>query len=336
MLAGNFIDRLALRVSNWTLQGAHGRMHDKEFLEKEIVKWKTSPQRLMQVKGHLYYDNEHDILARKRTMIGDDGKLQVVDNLPNNLVIDNQYAKLVNQKVNYLLGQPFTIEGKNEQYIELLKGIFDKRFMRTLKSAGKDMLNSGIAWLYPYYDEDGKFTFRHFPGYEILPFWKDTEHTALEYAVRLYLVLGYEGTETVLIQKVEVYDLDGVHNFILDGGTLIPDIVNNENPDSFHVTAIDGKGKGQGFNWAKVPLIPLKYNESETPLLKKEKSLQDGINAMLSDFENNMQEDARNTILVLKNLDGTNLGEFRKNLATYGAVKVRYDGETKGGVESLE
>lgn len=57
---------------------------------------------------------------------------------------------------------------------------------------------------------------------------------------------------------------------------------------------------------------------------------------MLSDFENNMQEDARNTILVLKNYDGTNLGEFRKNLATYGAVKVRYDGETKGGVETLE
>ena len=92
----------------------------------------------------------------------------------------------------------------------------------------------------------------------------------------------------------------------------------------------------QGFNWAKVPLIPIKYNEQETPLLKKVKSLQDGINVMLSDFENNMQEDARNTILVLKNYDGQNLGEFRRNLATFGAVKVRYDGETKGGVETLE
>lgn len=90
------------------------------------------------------------------------------------------------------------------------------------------------------------------------------------------------------------------------------------------------------FNWQRVPLIPLKANEQETPLIKRVKSLQDGINVMLSDFENNMQEDARNTILVLKNYDGTNLGEFRKNLATYGAVKVRYDGDTKGGVETLE
>lgn len=32
-----------------------------------------------------------------------------------------------------------------------------------------------------------------------------------------------------------------------------------------------------------------------------------------------MEEDARNTILVLVNYDGENLGEFRKNLATYGA-----------------
>ena len=38
----------------------------------------------------------------------------------------------------------------------------------------------------------------------------------------------------------------------------------------------------------------------------------------------------------LKNYDGTNLGEFRKNLATYGAVKVRSDGEAGGGVETLE
>ena len=49
-----------------------------------------------------------------------------------------------------------------------------------------------------------------------------------------------------------------------------------------------------------------------------------------------MQEDARNTILVLKNYDGTDLGEFRKNLATFGAVKVRYDDSAKGGVETLE
>lgn len=92
----NFIDSLTLKVGNFILQGAHSRMPDKEFLEKEIAKWKCSPQRIMQLKGALYYENEHDILKRKRTMIGEDGKLEIVENLPNNRVIDNQYAKMVN------------------------------------------------------------------------------------------------------------------------------------------------------------------------------------------------------------------------------------------------
>ena len=46
-------------------------------------------------------------------------------------------------------------------------------------------------------------------------------------------------------------------------------------------------------------------NEEEIPLLKKVKPLQDGINTMLSDFENNMQEDSRNTILVLTSGSGS-------------------------------
>ena len=324
-----FIDNLTARISNLIIAGG-AKMTDIRFIEKEIARWKNSPQRIMQIKGHLYYENEHDVLTRKRTMIGEDGKLEVVENLPNNRIIDNQYAKMVNQKANYLLGQPLTFDGENEQYIELLKNIFNKKFMKVLKNAGKAALNGGICWLYPYYTETGDFAFRLFPGYEILPFWADSEHTILDCAIRLYLVIGYRGEIPTLIEKVEVFDKNGIRCYVLDGGTLIPDVTLKEYECPYV------KVGDTAMNWEKIPLIPIKYNESETPLLKKVKSLQDGINVMLSDFENNMQEDARNTIIVLKNYDGENLGEFRKNLATFGAVKVRYDGETKGGVETLE
>lgn len=332
---GSLLNRLILRVSNFIYDGAKANMSDLDFLEKEIARWKSSPKRIMQIKGFLYYDNEHDILRRKRTMIGDDGSLQVVENLPNNRVVDNQYAKMVNQKSNYLFGKPFTINGQNERYVELLKKVFNKSFMRTIKNSGKAAYNGGMCWLYPYYDNAGHFDFRLFPSYEILPFWKDSEHTLLDFAIRLYPTIAYKWSTPVIVEKVEIYDLSGVHKFILNNGKLIPDGENGE-AECCHVNMVDADGNINGINWSRVPLIPLKANESETPLLKKVKSLQDGINVMLSDFENNMQEDARNTILVLKNYDGTNLGEFRKNLATYGAVKVRYDGETKGGVETLE
>ena len=71
------------------------------------------------------------------------------------------------------------------------------------------------------------------------------------------------------------------------------------------------------------------------PLLKKVKSLQDALNLMYSNYTNNMQEDPRNTILVLKNYDGEDLGEFRQNLSTYGAVKVRTADGSQGGVDTL-
>ena len=327
------LENLTAKLSGIIFDGARARMSDLEFLEAEIAKWKFSKTRLMQIAGFRYYEGDHDILKRERTMIGEGGRLEKVDNLPNNRIVDNQYAKLVNQKANYIVGKPFVIESDNENYVKELNLVMGKNFLRLLKSAGKSALNGGIAWLFPYYGEDGSLCFRLFPAYEILPFWKDREHTDLDCAVRLYSVIGYEGKDTKLFEKVEVFDGNGITFFTLNGGKLEAD---SENPNKPYVTAIGGEGEVSALNWQKIPLVALKYNEAEIPLLKKVKCLQDGLNVMISDFENNMQEDARNTILVLKNYDGTDLGEFRRNLSTFGAVKVRYDGDTKGGVETLE
>ena len=320
------------RINKIIAEGAKTRMTDKQFLEREIAKFKNSPKRKLMIEGERYYQGDHDILNRKRTVIGEDGLLQEVENLPNNKIVDNQYAKMVDQKVNYLLGQPLTFDGENKTYINLLKKIFNNRFQRTLKNIGQDVLNGGIAWLHPYYNEQGELAFKKFEPYEILPFWKDAEHTILDFAVRIYEVEAYEGTKEVIIEKVEVYSIKGIDRYILQNGTLIPDV---ENPSSNYIVVIDEDGKEVSYNWEKIPLIPFKYNNKEIPLIKKVKSLQDGINTILSDFENNMQEDARNTILVLVNYDGQNLGEFRRNLAQYGAVKVKtVDGAT-GDLKTL-
>ena len=328
------LENLTARLAGLFGRGAAGRLTDREFLEREIARWRGGPERRLQIKGQLYFENEHDILQRQRTMIGADGQLQKLHNLPNNRVIDNQYAKLVKQKANYLLGQPFVLECENKQYLEQLRQVFDKRFRRLLKNAGKAALNCGLAWLYPYFTEGG-LAFRLFPAYEILPFWADSEHTQLEAAVRLYQRAGYEGRKLVWLDKVEVYAPDGVHCFELRGGHLQPD-PDAAQPSQSYLTWERAAGAAQGFNWQRVPLVALKYNEQEEPLLKRVKSLQDGLNVLLSDFENNMQEDARNTILVIKNYDGTDLGEFRHNLAAYGAVKVRTVDGADGAIDKLE
>ncbi|MBR5289784.1 MAG: phage portal protein [Erysipelotrichaceae bacterium] len=95
-------------------------------------------------------------------------------------------------------------------------------------------------------------------------------------------------------------------------------------------------GTGQGYNWDKIPLIPFRCNEEEIPLITRCKSIQDGLNKIESQWQDQMEEDPRNTIMVLVNYDGQNLGEFRRNLAQYGAVKVRTVDGGGGDVKTLQ
>ena len=323
-----FLNTETARINRLIEEGAGRGLTELEFFGREIAAWKESPERMLQITGDRYYDGKHDILQRKRTAIGPDGKLQVVENLPNNKVIDNQYAKMVDQKTNYLLGKPITFDCENDTYSALLKKRFNSHFQRTLKYLGEDAFNGGLCWLFVYYDATGVLSFRRFPAYQVLPFLADDDHTKLDAAARLYLQEVWDGLTKKLVERVELYKPDGIYRYVLDGSTLIPDV---ELGDYAPYIMVQGEDGPEAYAWDRFPLIPFKYNKHETPLIMRVKSLQDGINTMLSDFENNMQEDARNTILILKNYDGENLGEFRNNLAVFGAVKVRDD----GGVETL-
>ena len=317
------------RINRLINMGGYSGMTELQFFAAEIKDWKSSKKRKEQMVGDSYYEGDHDILHRQRTIIGEDGKIQIVYNLPNNRLIDNQFALMVDQKTNYLVGKPFTVTCKNKTYADLLTKVFDKRFNRILKYVCEDALKGGIGWLFPYYGDDGKLAFKHFPAHEILPFWADDDHTILDCAVRLYSQEVYNGYTKEIVERVEIFKPDGIWRYVYsDPAGLTPGTLLGDHENYFSAESEDETIE---LNWDRIPLIPFKYNKQEIPLIRRVKTLQDGINTMLSDFENNMQEDARNTILILKNYDGENLGEFRRNLATYGAVKVRDD----GGVDTL-
>lgn len=324
----DFFINTARKINNYVTKNVTDGIDDKSFLETEIANWKSSPKRKEAISGHLYYEGYHDILYKKRTVIGKGGELQEVTNLPNRKDIDNQYAMAVDKKANYFLGKPIAFECDNEQYSELLVVIFDKKMMRKLKNTAKKSMNGAIAWMFPYYDWKGKLKFKVFPAYEILPFWKDNEHEELDFAIRLYTVDKYEGRKKETVEKVEVYKLDGVYRYILKSGSLHPDEEAGEYES--YVTL-----NGLPYNWDKIPLIAFKYNENEIPLIRRVKPLQDAVNELLSMFHNHMLEDSRNTILVIENYDGQDLGEFRHNLSQYGAVKVRSGDGARGGVTTL-
>ena len=299
---------------------------DMEFIEGEIRRFLNSERRRHMIMGEQYYEGKHDILHRKREMIGHQGELTEVKNLPNNKIVDNQYKKMVDQKVNYFLGQPLTVQSKNEQYSKILKQIFDRRFLRLLKNVGENSFNCGLGWVFVHYNDDGELSFRRLKPYEVIAGWEDEEHHVLSYAIRVYDdIIGNDET----IKRVEVFHSEGINRFIFEDSKLKPDT--EQKPYEPYFTYND-----EGYNWDKIPLIPFKYNNKEIALILNVKSLQDGLNTILSNFQNNMEEDSRNTILVIVNYDGEDLGQFRQNLATFGAVKVRSSDGVKGGIETLQ
>ena len=311
------------RINHIVQQGAASRLTDLQFLAAEIQSWKRSRTRRVQITGERYYAGEHHIKQHFRHVIGASGKPEKVDNLPNNRIVDNQYAKMVDQKVNYSFGKPFSFKTDNKEYAEVLrKRAFDFQFYRTFRYLAEDCLNGGIGWLYVYYDDKGVLRFRRFESYEVLPFWRDAAHTELDAVLRLYEVELYEGVNKRIQEHVEVYTPEGVYCYILNNGTLEPE----ETAFLPYVTV-----GADPLKWERLPVIPFKRNNKEQPLIEAVKSLQDGINLMLSTFANGMEEDPRNSILVLVNYDGENLGEFRQKLAAYGAVKVRNTADTPGG-----
>lgn len=305
-----------------------GHLTDLQFIRMEIQSFLASRRRRDMLTGKWYFKGKHDILSRERQIIGVDGKLETVHNIPNNRIVDNQYRKMVIQKTNYLLGKPITVQADNEEYGKMLKQLFGAGFLRTLKAVGEDSLNCGIGWLFLTYNDNGELVFKRFSPHEIIPGWADADHTVLEYFIRIYEMVWYTGTQERIVRKVEVYDDGGVSYFELtDSGRLEPD--GGQHVPYFTVD-------DESCNWSRIPLIPFKYNHDEIPLIRMVKSLQDGLNLIESNFQNQMEEEPRNTLMVLVNYDGENLAEFRKNLATFGAVKVRSADGADGDVRTLQ
>lgn len=297
----------------------------EKILQNELNLWKNSDSRAEMLKGAEYYLGQQDILSHDRYAIGKNGQKIKLPNLRNAHHIDNQYAIALDKKVNYSFGQPFTIKCDDEAFVYALKKDYlNNNFKMRLKRVAQKAIEGGVAYLHPYYNARGELKFKVFPGTSILPFYLDEEHEELDAFGYYYTIERYEGQEKHVIERFDVYMLSGIKRYEIKSGNL-----------SFVEEIPHFSKAGVGMNWERVPLIPFKYNEFEIPLLKRVKSLQDGINLLLSVFDNNMHEDSRNTILVIKNYDGQNLDEFRQNLSAYGVIKVRDDGDGKGGVDTL-
>lgn len=317
-------------LANLTLNAPMGM---DQIIYNAVKDWLKSDERAWMITGERYYRDYPDIVFRKKYTIGADGRPVMVDNVANNKLVHNFTKKLVDQKVGYLLSKPLTVQTDNTQYEELLTDtFFEKEFQRLLQRVGKESIQKGKAWIHVYYDEHGAFKLKRIPSHEVIPLWKDVDHTELDAVIRVYSYTTYEAQNRKEVTKVEYWDQTGVKRLIYQDDQVVPDIATYGNGwATAHFTLMNPDESEAPFNWTKVPFICFKYNAEELPLLHQIKSLIDDYDKQKSDNSNNL-EDTPNSIMVLKNYDGVDLGEFREKLTLYRAVKVTDD----GGVDKLD
>lgn len=317
--------------------GAAAAMTLDQIIKKEIDDWRRSPEKKWMDVGQNYFAGDTDIINRKRFTVNEVGLPVEETKLANNKLVHNFVRKLVTQKVGYLLSKPLTIQTEKQAYHKRLNEFFDKSFLRLLKNIGKESINKGIGWLHVYYDDAGNLSFMKLPSQEIIPLWRDAAHTVLDAVIRVYEVETYQGADKKIVTKVEFWDENGVKHYVMGSSDQTPNagssglIVDVEAADRPGHFAAVKDGKEQWFNWERLPFIPFKYNEEEIPLVRLVKSLVDDYDKRKSDNSNNL-EDLPNSIYVIKNYDGTSLGEFRQNLSVFRAVKVADD----GGVDTVD
>lgn len=297
------------------------RMTLPEIIAEEIRDFYASPQFTIMEEAEQYYRNRSSV----------QGKTTKYKDRSNTKIEHPILRKLVDQKANYLLSKPFSVESENPAYAKSLSELFDSRFRQQVKSLGKGAVKSGIAWLAPYF-EDSALKWMRLPSTEVVPIWHDYEHTQLDAYIRVYSQVVYHGKEKKTIARVEWWDREGVKKYkapwpIVGTPVLEPDYdsdpVTNEFP---HFTV-----NGQPYNWDAVPIVWCRYNEEELPLQYFIKDLIDDVNWQTS-ITADVLRDIAKFIFILKNYGGQDIGQFTRDL--YEALAIEVEGD--GGVEKLE
>lgn len=281
-----------------------------QILLIEISDWEKSDKRKLMLIGAKYYKGKMDIEEKKRDVAW-----------KSNLKLIHGYIKkLVDQKVGYTLSKQPSVTSGNEDYQLKLDDIFDAGMINRLRKVGKEAINKGVAYLHPYFNEDGELSFMRFPAEQIIPFYADSEGMRIDSFLRVYETDHYEGTTKKTLKKVEHYHGRGITYYVLEGSVLILDVP---------------AGADQGYHflfgeepvlWEKIPLIHFRYNEEEQPLIEQIKSLIDNYNTQAS-TNADVLADIPNFIYKLVNYGGVDLEEFISDMNKYRVVKTDENGE---------
>lgn len=286
-------------------------MSEKDFLNFEIQKYLQSDLYKIRCKASQYYKNNNDINSKKR-YVYIDGVKTVANNLDNNIISHSIFRDLVDQKVNYLLGNDWNVD--NEELAKL----FNDKFRVVIERATIDAIMYGIGWIFAL--PDGSF--KYIEGINVIPVWEDLTHTNIIKIIRMYTKTEYINNINQKVFYAELWDEFGVATFKKNNQSNVYEEIGRET----HLKLSYENQEDELRNWKKIPFIFIKYNQDELSLLVLVKSLIDKMDKTASDTQD-LLSDLTNKIGVITGATGTDPKEFSNNKRLY-RLAILPDGAT--------
>lgn len=323
------------------------------FLSSQVSAFKDSAEYRDIEDGNRYYANRGDIDKKQRLIMKSGGDNIVSNVLSNTRLHHPFYAKLVDQKSDYLTEKPWTVQlpDGNEALAKLLdQDYFTPRFRKMISNAVAEAVKCGKAWIQAYVGNDGRIHFTLVPSEYVKPYWRDRSHTSLVAVLKTYKTRLVDASGAIsYVDNVEFYNATGVYYYNIDEHNNVTPVVRGENgnfspyfsvsspvTDANGVQQFDANGNAltkpiNGSFGGKVPFICIKYHDDERPLICNIKDLIDDydlVTSTVSDFI----KDVPSAIKVIKGYEGADREQFVRNLANLRAIFVAKD----GGVENLQ
>lgn len=271
------------------------------------------------VDGIEYYYGNNSI--EKRDLFGLDASgypTSVTPGVTQSRISHAFLRKLVDQKVNYLMGTPPVFSSPDPQFDQRLTEFWGDTYINILKNVLVDAVCCGVGWLQVYWDGEAKI--RRVDPRVVIPVWADSSMDSLSAGIQVCQTRTWDSLSNR-------FETDKFYRWFDD------QISCDVSTDGMRVNNIEPLAQlaGTPIRLPHPTLIPVKYNPQGRGLLTWVKDLIDDYDIQVSKLASVLVDDP-NQIKVVQNYDGTNKDEFIRNLAKYRTIFIR----DNGGVSVLD
>lgn len=306
----------------------NGNFTAGQALKELIVAHEHSDEKKQMIEGVKYYDIKNKILDHDFRTYFLDKRAEVNKNKSNNLIAHPYIGLLNDQKAAYMASQAISITADDKNYSIALNSIYSKKFDDMTNTLIVNYSNKGVEYIHPYINSRGEYDLLLADALEIIPIYDTSFQRELIALLRYYKVNVAKkfGDPPQVRYKLEYWDHEKVtYYFENENGEMEYDNDYTPNPKYHWYRTNKVLNSREGMSWGRVPFVQFKNNDLLRSDLAYTKKLIDDYDFQVSDMSNKLADVAR-LVWILQGYEGSDLGEFVKNLNVFGAVKVKEKG----------